>query len=76
MGNPIIATNFELDGVVTVVDAVNGLQTLTNHEEARRQVAVADRLIVSKQAMASAELLSVLEARLRSPQSARGADGC
>ncbi len=56
MGNPIIATNFELDGVVTVVDAVNGLQTLTNHEEARRQVAVADRLIVSKQAMASAEL--------------------
>ncbi|APO76565.1 cobalamin biosynthesis CobW-like protein [Rhizobium etli 8C-3] len=65
MGNPIIATNFELEGVVTVVDAVNGLQTLTNHEEARRQVAVADRLIVSKQSMASAELLPVLEARLR-----------
>jgi G3E family GTPase len=52
MGNPIIAQNFELDGVVTVVDAVNGLQTLDNHEEARKQTAVADRLIVSKQSIA------------------------
>jgi G3E family GTPase len=52
MGNPVIAQNFELDGVVTVVDAVNGLQTLDNHEEARKQAAVADRLIVSKQSIA------------------------
>lgn len=52
MGNPIIAQNFELDGVVTVVDAVNGLVTLDNHEEARKQAAVADRLIVSKQSIA------------------------
>lgn len=51
MGNPIIAQNFELDGVVTVVDAVNGLQTLDNHEEARKQAAVADRLIVSKKSI-------------------------
>lgn len=51
MGNPVIAQNFELDGVVTVVDAVNGLQTLDNHEEARKQAAVADRLIVSKQSV-------------------------
>ena len=65
MGNPIIATNFQLDGVVTVVDAVNGLQTLGNHEEARKQVAVADRLIVSKRPMADAGMLSKLEARLR-----------
>jgi G3E family GTPase len=65
MGNPVIADSFELDGVVTVVDAVNGLQTLDNHEEAVRQVAVADRLIVSKKTMASPEVLSRLEARLR-----------
>lgn len=65
MGNPVIATNFQLDGVVTVVDAVNGLQTLDNHEEARKQVAVADRLIVSKRAMAGGEGLGALEARLR-----------
>jgi G3E family GTPase len=65
MGNPVIATNFDLDGVVTVVDAVNGLQTLDNHSEARKQVAVADRLVVSKRPMASAKLLLELEAQLR-----------
>ncbi|EJC81541.1 putative GTPase, G3E family [Rhizobium leguminosarum bv. trifolii WSM2297] len=63
MGNPVIATNFELDGVVTVIDAVNGLQTLDNHEEARKQAAVADRLIVSKKAMAGGT--DALEKRLR-----------
>jgi G3E family GTPase len=65
MGNPIIATNFDLDGMVTVVDAVNGLQTLDNHEEARKQVAVADRLIVSKSEMDGAVPAATLEARLR-----------
>ena len=63
MGNPVIAANFELDGVVTVVDAVNGLQTLDNHEEARKQAAVADRLIISKTSMAGAT--AGLELRLR-----------
>ncbi|MDC9834753.1 CobW family GTP-binding protein [Rhizobium binxianense] len=66
MGNPIIATNFELDGVVTVVDAVNGLQTLDNHEEARKQAAVADRLIVSKKSLAGGtDGTDALEKRLR-----------
>lgn len=64
MGNPIIATNFDLDGIVTVVDAVNGSQTLDNHEEAVKQVAVADRLVLSKRTMASPEALRALEARL------------
>jgi len=63
MGNPIIAQNFELDGVVTVIDAVNGLQTLDNHEEARKQAAVADRLIVSKQSIAGD--MDALATRLR-----------
>ena len=65
MGNPVIAANFDLDGVITVVDAVNGLQTLDNHEEARKQVAVADRLIVSKTAIAGAIAEDLLEGRLR-----------
>jgi G3E family GTPase len=64
MGNPIIAENFDLDGVVTIVDAVNGLQTLDNHEEAVKQAAVADRLILSKQTMASPDVLERLRARL------------
>jgi G3E family GTPase len=65
MGNPVIASNFDLDGMVTVVDAVNGLQTLDNHEEARKQVAVADRLIVSKAALSGAAPAEALSVRLR-----------
>ncbi|MEB2847694.1 GTP-binding protein [Rhizobiales bacterium RZME27] len=64
MGNPVIAQNFELDGVITVVDAVNGLSTLDRHPEAVKQAAVADRLIISKQGMADADVVAALKARL------------
>jgi G3E family GTPase len=39
---------FRLDGVVTVVDAVNGAATLDAHIEAVKQVAVADRIVLTK----------------------------
>ncbi|MGF9565682.1 GTP-binding protein [Neorhizobium sp. JUb45] len=64
MGNPVIAQNFELDGVITVVDAVNGLATLDRHPEALKQAAVADRLIISKQGMADAAHVAALKTRL------------
>lgn len=69
MGNPVIAQNFELDGVVTVVDAVHGLATLDRHAEAVKQVAVADRLVISKLSLvddhAGAGGIEALKARLR-----------
>ena len=65
IGNPIIAQNFRLDGVVTVVDAVNGLQTIANHEEALKQVAVADRIVISKTGLADASERDALTARVR-----------
>ncbi|MCC7272035.1 MAG: GTP-binding protein [Alphaproteobacteria bacterium] len=37
-----------LDRVVTVVDALHGEATLDRHPEARRQAALADRIVVSK----------------------------
>ena len=37
-----------LDGIVTTVDAMHGAATLTRHEEARRQVALADRILLTK----------------------------
>ena len=64
MGNPVIAQNFELDGVVTLVDAVNGLSTLDRHPEAVKQAAVADRLVISKLSMANATQIGALRARL------------
>ncbi|WP_331372098.1 CobW family GTP-binding protein [Sinorhizobium chiapasense] len=65
LGNPVIAQNFRLDGVVAVVDAVNGLQTIANHVEALKQVAVADRLVVSKTKLADDAERDALLERLR-----------
>jgi G3E family GTPase len=48
MTNPLVVQRYRLDGVVTVVDAVNGMATLDAHTEAVKQVAVADRLVLSK----------------------------
>lgn len=64
MGNPVIAQSYTLDGVITVVDAVHGLSTLTRHPEALKQVAVADRLVLSKQTLAGIEAVSALMERL------------
>ena len=60
MGNPILAHSFSLDGVITVVDAVNGLSTLANHPEAVKQVAVADRVLISKASLADAATLDAV----------------
>lgn len=65
MGNPVIAQSYRLDGVVTVVDAVNGFPTLANHEEALKQVAMADRLVISKVSLATPDAVISLQARLR-----------
>lgn len=55
---------YRLDGVVTLVDAVNGFQTLENHREALKQAAVADRLIITKADTASPEKVENLNAKL------------
>jgi G3E family GTPase len=48
MLHPYLVMRYRLDGVVTLIDAVNGLSTLDQHPEAVKQVAVADRLVLSK----------------------------
>ncbi|MBN9038162.1 MAG: GTP-binding protein [Rhizobiales bacterium] len=65
MGHPVLAGLLRLDGVVTVVDAVNGTATLDVHAESVRQAAVADRLVITKAAMADAGAVDALRARLR-----------
>lgn len=61
MRDPLLLRDYALDGVVTVVDAVAGMANLDAQEEARRQVAVADRIMVSKTDLADA---APLRARL------------
>jgi G3E family GTPase len=48
MSHPYLVMRFRLDGVVTLIDAVNGLSTLDQHREAVKQAAVADRLVLTK----------------------------
>jgi G3E family GTPase len=68
MMHPYMVLRFRLDGVVTVVDAVNGLATLDAHPEALKQAAVADRIVLTKTdlldgaAEAKAQLITRLKA--------------
>ncbi|MEK4033497.1 GTP-binding protein [Methylocystis sp. IM3] len=66
MSHPYLVMRFRLDGVIAVVDAVNGESTLDAHEEAVKQAAVADRLVVTKTDLAEgAAHEERLTARLR-----------
>ena len=48
MSEPTLLDRCRLEGVITVVDAVNGPATLDAHAEAVKQVAVADRIVLTK----------------------------
>lgn len=48
MAHPVLLQAYRLDGVVTLVDAVNGPATLDAHVEAVKQVGVADRIAITK----------------------------
>ena len=37
-----------LGGVITTIDAINGEATLDSHKECLKQIAVADRLVITK----------------------------
>jgi len=65
MTDPLLASRYRLDGVVTTVDGVNGASTLDNHEEAIKQAAVADRLLLTKVDIADAAKLDALKRRLQ-----------
>ena len=64
MMDKAVATLFILDGVLTLVDAVHGPATVATHVEAQRQVAVADRILVTQTDVTapSAALLDELRA--------------
>ena len=70
---PIIATfmsdqslryHYRPSLVVTTVDAVLGLATLDTHQESVKQVALADRLVLTKTDLASRSALAALRERL------------
>ncbi len=59
-----VRARFRLDGVVTTVDALFGMGQLDQHFEAVKQVAVADRLLLTKTDLAPADGVAALRERL------------
>jgi G3E family GTPase len=65
MADALVLGCFRFDGVVTLVDAVNGTATLDAQPEAMKQAAVADRIVLTKADLASLQQIRVLEDQLR-----------
>ena len=63
-GDPRLVGRFRMDGLVCLVDAASGLSTLRAHRESVRQVAMADRLLISKTDLVDEEDFSRLSHRL------------
>jgi G3E family GTPase len=66
MAHPYFGLRYNLEGVVTLVDAVNGMATLDTQPEALKQAAVADRLVLTKRDLVgNEEAVDLLCDRLR-----------
>jgi G3E family GTPase len=61
----LIGAQYRLDGVVTLVDAVNGAGQLDRQPEAVKQAALADRLLLTKTDLAGPAAVAGLRERLR-----------
>ena len=55
LNNPLVSHFARLDAVVTTVDAVNADRQLDEHAQAVKQVAIADRLLLTKTDLADGE---------------------
>ncbi|EDP63166.1 Putative GTPase [alpha proteobacterium BAL199] len=65
MSDGFLVTRFTLDGVIAVVDAVNAPWQLDQQFESVKQVAVADRIVLSKTDLVEPAAIAALEARLQ-----------
>lgn len=60
----VLAPQLDLDSVITLVDAVNGALQLGEYSEAAKQVAVADRLLITKTDLAAPDAVDALRVSL------------
>ena len=64
LNNALVSHFLRLDAVVTTVDAVNARRQLDEHAEAVKQVAIADRLLLTKTDLVDAASAAELEGQL------------
>lgn len=62
--DPHLQAHYRLDGIVVTIDAVNGAATFDVQQEAVKQAAFADCLVLTKTDLAEAQALVALSARL------------
>lgn len=60
LGEAKVAQQYDLAGVITTVDAINGLHSIQAHPEAMKQIAVADRILLTKTDLASGQQVQPL----------------
>jgi G3E family GTPase len=65
VAEPVVRNHFEPGAVIATVDALNGSRQLEREAETRKQVVVADRLVVTKTDVAERGAVDELEERLR-----------
>ncbi|HRD78033.1 MAG TPA: GTP-binding protein [Hyphomicrobiaceae bacterium] len=65
MTEEVVYRYFQLDGVVTTVDGEHGLAELEREYEPAKQVAIADRIVITKPDRADGAALARLEAEVR-----------
>ena len=60
VSDTMLAAQYRLDGVVTLVDAVNGAGLLERQPEAKKQIALADRILITKSDLSNEAAITVL----------------
>jgi G3E family GTPase len=61
---PGVMEHFEVTTVITTIDAINGISTLSNYPEAEKQAALADHIVITKEDLVDAATLGVVTTRI------------
>jgi G3E family GTPase len=62
VSDTLLAAQYRLDGLVTLVDALHGAHQIEHQPEAAKQIALADRIFITKSDMASKRAVDELKA--------------
>ena len=65
ISNEKIFQQYKLQGTITTVDAANALHTMAKYREAKRQIAVADLILLTKQDLVSDEMQQQVQQQIR-----------
>jgi len=64
VSDTLLAAQYRLDGLVTLVDALHGAHQIEHQPEAAKQIALADRIFITKSDMASPGAVDELKASI------------